>query len=62
MRKEITYWDERDIPNTLGGDIQSEEQPGFGFKIIWNEPSKIFKPCLILHFWSLKIQAGFLLG
>ena len=57
-----TQWEEPNCPNTLGADARSEEQPAFGLKIIWNQPSKPFKPCIILNFWSYVVQVGYLLG
>jgi hypothetical protein len=37
------------------------EQPSFGISIGWNEPDKLWKPFIAIHFWHWLLQIGWLI-
>ena len=67
MRVEKSQWDEEKycwatVPTaSAGNDIEFSRQPGFGVSLCWNKPSELWKPVLLIQFWSWHVSVGWLL-
>lgn len=56
-----TTWEPLDdIEPTMGGAQSFREQPGFGFGVGFNEPTKLWHPYLVLTLWHWVFQIGWL--
>lgn len=57
-----TNWDHPEIEVSPSLPmVVDDDQPGFGVQVLWNT-SNILKPCLIIWFWTWRIQVGWLAG
>lgn len=63
MKKLETYWTIGDKLDLSPGATELEEdQPRIGFELCWNNPRLWWKPFLVLHFWNIHYQLGWLAG
>jgi len=65
MRVEESTYDEKpyleaDGVNTFCGTYGTEYQPSFGIEIAWNEPKRLWRPHVIINFWKIRVQFGWL--
>jgi len=59
MKVEKTYWNPDEYQTSLTAEAHIDLQPGFGVEIAWNTRN-IFKPYLVITFWKVLIQIGWL--
>jgi len=59
MKVEKKYWNPDEYETSFTTEAHIDSQPSFGIEIAWNTRN-MFKPYLVINFWMLLIQIGWL--
>jgi len=62
MKVARTTWDlpEKETTSFCAGMLGLDHQPAFGIQIMWNRPSELWRPVVIVYFWRWILQIGWL--